>query len=117
MFGLVQRKANLPLGLEAYSYSHDQMNFFHSKVANATSPINHSSTILDVRETNNLIHVITDNGAEVLECLCGDNIWQIECYPPKLNTCCLVLEKDTTHYCKAKIIQINKSWYYCSMLC
>jgi len=72
-------------------------------MANVTALIIQLS-VVDVAETSSHVFVITHNGAEVLECLCGDNIWQIECYPPKLNTRCLVLQKDTEHYCKAKII-------------
>ncbi len=104
VFGSVKRKVDLPPRLETNSYSHDRMNFSCSKVANATSPINQSSIILDAGETNNHVHVITHNGAKVLKGLYRDNIWKIECYPSKSNTCCSMLEKYTTHYCKTKII-------------
>jgi hypothetical protein len=42
---------------------------------------------------SNIDSVVTHNGAEVLECLCGDNIWWIGRYPPKSNSHCLVLQK------------------------
>jgi hypothetical protein len=48
--------------------------------------------------------IITHNGAEVLECLYGDGIWQIECCSLKLSSHCSMLQKDIKHYCKAKII-------------
>jgi hypothetical protein len=54
------------------------------KVVNAIDPMN-QSLIVDVGETNNLGLIITHDGVEVLECLCGDDISQIECYPPKSN--------------------------------
>jgi hypothetical protein len=56
------------------------VNFCHPKVVNATTPINQSLAV-DVGETNNLDLVITHNGVEVLECLCGDDIWQIKRCP------------------------------------
>jgi hypothetical protein len=40
VFGSIKRKANLPLGSEANSHQHDQMNFSHPKMANATTLIN-----------------------------------------------------------------------------
>jgi hypothetical protein len=40
MFGSTKHKVDLPLGLKAESHRHDQVNFSHSKVANATIPIN-----------------------------------------------------------------------------
>jgi hypothetical protein len=43
-------------------------------MANAMAPINQSS-IVDVGVGSNIDSVVTHNGAEVLECLCGDNIW------------------------------------------
>jgi hypothetical protein len=43
-------------------------------VANAMAPINQSLT-MDMGETSGFDFVITDNGADVLECLCGDDIW------------------------------------------
>jgi len=54
------------------------------KVVNAIVPMN-QSLIVDVGETNNLGLIITHDGVEVLECLCGDDISEIECYPPKSN--------------------------------
>jgi hypothetical protein len=54
-------------------------------------------------EANDPNIVITHNGTEVLECLCGDGIWQIECCPLKSSNHCSVLQKYTKHYCKAKI--------------
>ncbi len=73
------------------------------KVVNAIDPMN-QSLIVDVGETNNLGLIITHDGVEVLECLCGDDISQIECYPPKSNNDWLTLQKNTKHYGKAKII-------------
>ncbi len=61
-------------------------------MANAMAPINQSS-IVDVGVGSNIDSVVTHNGAEVLECLCGDNIWWIGRYPPKSNSHCLVLQK------------------------
>ncbi len=72
-------------------------------MVNAIAPIN-QSLVVDVGKGNNIDHVVTDNGIEVLECLCGDGIRQIEHCPLKVNNCCLVLQKDTKHYCKAIII-------------
>jgi hypothetical protein len=56
------------------------MNFFHPKVANATIAIN-QLLVVDMGETTCPDPIITQNGVEVLECLCGDDIWQIECCP------------------------------------
>ncbi len=67
------------------------------------APIN-QSLVRDVGEGNNIDPIVTHNGAEVLECLCGDGIWQIERCPPKANNCCSTLQKDTKHYYKAIII-------------
>jgi hypothetical protein len=50
------------------------VNFSCPKVANAMAPINQLLT-MDMGETSGLDFVITDNGADVLECLCGDDIW------------------------------------------
>jgi hypothetical protein len=41
---------------------------------------------------------------EVLEWLCGDNIWRIERCPSKSNNHYLALQINIKHYCKAKII-------------
>jgi hypothetical protein len=60
--------------LEENSHRRDQVNFSCPKVANAMAPINQSLT-MDMGETNSLDFVIIDNGANVLECLCGDDIW------------------------------------------
>ncbi len=79
------------------------MNFFCLKMANVTTLIN-QLLIVDVGETSGPNPIITHNGAEVLEHLCGDNIWRIECYPPKLNSRCSTLQKDIKHYYKAIII-------------
>ncbi len=46
----------------------------------------------------------THNGAEVLEWICGDIIWQIECCPLKSNSHYSTLQINIKHYCKAKII-------------
>jgi hypothetical protein len=48
--------------------------------------------------------VLTHNGEEVLEHLCGGNIWCIEWCPPKSNAQCSTLQKETKHYYKVKII-------------
>jgi hypothetical protein len=68
---------------------------------------------VDVGETSGLDHVITHNGAEVLECLCKDGIWQIELCPLKSRNYCLTLQKDIKHYNKTKIIskQTNRGIY------
>jgi hypothetical protein len=79
------------------------MKFFSPKVANLMTSIN-QSLVVDVGETNGPNPIITHNGAKVLECLRGDNIWQIEHCPPKSSNRCSVLQKNTKHYCKAKII-------------
>ncbi len=103
VFGLAKCKANPPLGSEGNSHWHDWANFFHLKVANATTLIN-QLLAMDVGETSNFDHVITHNGVEALECLCGDNIYQIECCPLKSNNCCSALQKGTKHYYKTIII-------------
>jgi len=72
-------------------------------VANATTLINHQLTI-NVKKGNSANPIVTHNGVEVLQCLCGHNIWLIEHCTPKLNNCCLMLQKDTEHYYKSKII-------------
>jgi len=46
----------------------------------------------------------THNGVEVLECFCGNNILRIEHCPLKSNSHCLVLQINTKHYCKSRII-------------
>jgi hypothetical protein len=40
MFGLAKRKVDFPSKLGAYSHWHDQLNFFHLKMANAMTSIN-----------------------------------------------------------------------------
>jgi hypothetical protein len=67
------------------------------------APINQLLNV-DMGEANDLDPIITHNGVEVFECLCGDGIWQIECCLPKSSNHCSVLQKDTKHYYKAKII-------------
>jgi hypothetical protein len=79
------------------------VNFSCPKVANATTPINQSLAV-NVGEDSNVNPIVTRNGVEVLECFYGDGIWRIECCPPKSNNHCLVLQKDTKHYYKARII-------------
>jgi hypothetical protein len=59
---------------------------------------------MDVGETNGLDPIITHNGVEVLECLYGDAIWRIERCPSKPNNHYAMLQKDTKHYCKTKIV-------------
>ncbi len=103
VFGLAKCKANPPLGSEGNSHWHDWVNFFHLKVANATTLIN-QLLAMDVGETSNFDHVITHNGVEALECLRGDNIYQIECCPLKSSNCCSALQKGTKHYYKIIII-------------
>jgi hypothetical protein len=103
MFGLNKHKANLPHGSKANSHWHGRVNFSHPKVASATTLINYSS-IVDVGKASGLDPIITHNGVQVLECLCGDNIGQIELYPSKSNSRCLTLQKYIKHYYKAIII-------------
>jgi len=50
------------------------VNFFHPKVANAMIIIN-QQLVVDVGEGSGTNLVVTHNGVEVLECLCGDDIW------------------------------------------
>jgi hypothetical protein len=45
-----------------------------SESGHATTPIN-QSLVMDVGETSGLDLIITHNGVEVFECLCGDDIW------------------------------------------
>jgi len=40
----------------------------------ATTPIN-QSLVMGVGETSGFDPIITHNGVEVFECLCGDDIW------------------------------------------
>jgi hypothetical protein len=58
----------------------------------------------DVGKGSGVDIVVTHNGAKVLECLCGDNIWRIEHCPLKSNTHCSTLQINIKHYCKAKTI-------------
>jgi hypothetical protein len=48
--------------------------------------------------------IITHNGAEILECLYGDDIWQIEQCPLKSNSHFSTLQKAIKHYYKTKIV-------------
>ncbi len=59
---------------------------------------------MDVGETNGLDLVITHNGVEIIEYLCGDGIWWIERCPPKSSSDYLMLQKNIKYYCKAIII-------------
>jgi hypothetical protein len=59
---------------------------------------------MDVGEIIGLVLVITHNGADVLECFGGDEIWQIECCLPKSSSHYWVLQKGIKHYCKTKMI-------------
>jgi len=59
---------------------------------------------MDVGEISGPMHVVMHNGAEVFECLCGESIWRIECYPPKSNIHYSMLQIYTKHSCKTKII-------------
>ncbi len=61
-------------------------------------------SIVDVGKASGPDPIITHNGVEVLEYLCGDGIWQIEFYPSKTNGHCLTLQKDIKHYCKTIVI-------------
>ncbi len=81
MFGLTKHKANLLVGSKVNSHWHDWVNFFRPKVANAIARIN-QLLVVDVGETNNPMPIVTHNGVEVLECICGEGIWQIERCPP-----------------------------------
>jgi hypothetical protein len=72
-FGSTKHKVYLPPRSKVDSHWHDQVNFSCLKVANAMAPINKLLNI-DVGEGNNIDLVVTHNGAEVLECLCGDDI-------------------------------------------
>jgi hypothetical protein len=72
-------------------------------MANAMTLIN-QSLAMDGGETDSLDHVITHNDVEALECLCGDDIYQIEGCPLKSSNCCLALQKGTKHYYKTIII-------------
>ncbi len=109
MFKLAKCKVDLPPRSKTNSHRHDWVNFSHLKMVNAMTPINQSST-MDVGETNDFDLVMTHNGVKVFDCLCRDNIWQFERCPPRLNNCCLALQKNSKHYYKAKIIskQINR---------
>ncbi len=90
MFGSTKRKANLLPRSKVNSHQHDQVNFFHPKVANAIALIN-QLLVVDVGEANGPHLIITHNGVEVLKCFCGDGNWRIERCPLKLNNCCLAL--------------------------
>jgi hypothetical protein len=56
------------------NFFHGQVNYFHPKVANAMIIIN-QQLVVDVGEGSSTNLVVTHNGVEVLECLCGDDIW------------------------------------------
>jgi hypothetical protein len=75
------------------------MNFFHLKVVNAIVPIN-QSLVVDKGEISSPDPVITHNGAKILECLCGDDIWRIECYPLKSSSHWSTLQKKIKHFYK-----------------
>jgi hypothetical protein len=38
---------------------------------------------MDLGEISYLVPIVTHNGVEVLECLCGIGLWQIKRCPPK----------------------------------
>ncbi len=80
VFGSTKHKLDLPPGSNVDSHQHDRMNFSHLKVANATTPIN-QQLIIDVGKASGANLIVTHNGVEVLQCLCGDNIWLIEHCP------------------------------------
>ncbi len=91
MSGSAKCKVDLPPKLEVDSHWHDWMKFSCPKVVNLMTSVNRSS-IVDVGETSDPDFVITHNGVEVLECLCGDDIWQSEWCPPKSNNHCSMLQ-------------------------
>ncbi len=106
VFESTKCKVDLPLGSKTNSHWHDQVNFFHLKMANARVTII-KLLVVDVAEISSHVLVIAHNG-QVFE-LWGQHLtnWML---PPKSNIHCLVLQKDIEHYCKTKIIskQINR---------
>jgi hypothetical protein len=61
--------------------------------------------------------VLTQNGEEVLEHCCRDNIWCIEWCPPKLNVQCSALQKETKKILQGENhFKENKPWDSFSLL-
>jgi hypothetical protein len=103
MFASTKCKANLPLGSEANSHQHDRMNFSRLKMANAMALFDQLSAV-DVGEGNIANLVVTYNGAEVLECLYGDDIGELNIVPLNQIVITQHCKKNIKHYCKATII-------------
>jgi hypothetical protein len=102
VFRSIKQQKNLLHGLEGDLYKHDHANFSHLQIK--FTPHN-STPNGDVRQSSHSQEgflVFIHNGKEVLECLCGDDVWHIEGCNPKSNAQCLTLQKDTKHYYKAK---------------
>ncbi len=60
---------------------------------------------MDVGETTGHVFIVSHNGVEVLECFCGDSIWQIEHYPPKSNIIAQCCKKTQSTIAKPKPFQ------------
>lgn len=110
VFGFVKWKKKLPLGLEGDSHRHDHVKLFCPQVK---FTLHNSTPNGDVRQSN--VHKRASQFSFIMARRCwnalyGDDVWHIEWCNPKSNAQCSALQKDTKHYCKAKIILRGTKW-------
>jgi hypothetical protein len=104
VFGFIKQKKNLPPRSEGNLHRHNHVNFSCPRVEFTLHNFAPNGNVRQSKYSQEVFLVLTHNGEEVLECLCGDDIWHIERCNPKSNAQCSTLQKDAKHYCKAKII-------------
>jgi hypothetical protein len=95
----------VPLGPEGDSLKHNCVNFSRLWVEFISCNFAPNGDVGQSNYSQEGFLILIHNGEEVLECLCGDNVWHIEQCNPKFNAQCSTLKKDTKHYCKAKSFQ------------
>jgi hypothetical protein len=78
VFGSVKQKKKSPLGLEGDSHTHIHANFSCLRVKFSSCNFAPNGDVGQSNRSQEGFLVLIHNGEEVLECLYGDNVWDIE---------------------------------------
>jgi hypothetical protein len=104
VFGSTKWMQDLSLWLEGNLYKHDCIIFFCPWMEFTSHNFTSNINVGYLNCSQEAFPIFIHNGEDVLEHLCGDDVWLIEQCPSNSNVQCLTLQKDTKHYCKVKII-------------
>jgi hypothetical protein len=76
---------DLPLGSKGDLHKHDCVDFSCLQVKFILCNFAPNVDVGQLSHLQEVFSILTQNGEEVLECICGDNVWCIEQCPSKSN--------------------------------